>query len=81
MDYVDLCGNYFQILPELPITVKTLRLSVTGGEDIKSLLNRLDQLTQLRNIHLELIAPGRDFVSFYEHFKWITAFWKYFSII
>uniref|UniRef100_A0AC34QST3 Uncharacterized protein n=1 Tax=Panagrolaimus sp. JU765 TaxID=591449 RepID=A0AC34QST3_9BILA len=63
LDYVDLCGNYFQTLPELPITVKTLRLSVTGGEDIKSLLNRLDQLTQLRNIHLELIAPGRDFRS------------------
>jgi len=63
LDYVDLCGNYFQTLPELPITVRTLRLSVTGGENIESLLDRLDQLTQLRNIHLELIAPGGDFTS------------------
>lgn len=64
LDYVDLCGNYFQTLPELPNTVRTLRLSVTGGENIESLLDRLDQLTQLRNIHMELIAPDRDFVSF-----------------
>lgn len=62
---MDLCGNYFPTLPELPSTLRTLRLSVTGGEDIESLLYRLDQLTQLQNIHLELIAPGKDFVSFF----------------
>uniref|UniRef100_A0A7E4UYY7 F-box domain-containing protein n=1 Tax=Panagrellus redivivus TaxID=6233 RepID=A0A7E4UYY7_PANRE len=63
LDYVDLCGNYFTILPELPPTVRTIRLSATGGEDMPDLIAKLAELPALVNIHLELIAPGKDWRS------------------
>uniref|UniRef100_A0A914P8Y2 RNI-like protein n=1 Tax=Panagrolaimus davidi TaxID=227884 RepID=A0A914P8Y2_9BILA len=60
LDYVDLCGNYFQTLPDLPASVRTIRLSVSGSEDVVDLIARLIELPLLKNIHLELIAPGQD---------------------
>ncbi|VDN04633.1 unnamed protein product [Thelazia callipaeda] len=51
---VDLYGNYFFTLPVLPPTVSRIRLSLSGSEDVDSLINRLDTLPQLRSIHLQL---------------------------
>nr|CAD2131031.1 unnamed protein product [Meloidogyne enterolobii] len=51
---IDLYGNYFWQPPTLPLTLCSLRLSVTGQENVHQLLTSLQQQTKLVNIHLQL---------------------------
>ncbi|RCN34159.1 hypothetical protein ANCCAN_20001 [Ancylostoma caninum] len=51
---IDLYGNYFVILPELPPTVHSLRLSVNGDENPFELVRSLEAQPFLKSINLQL---------------------------
>ncbi|KAI6183931.1 hypothetical protein M3Y97_00541800 [Aphelenchoides bicaudatus] len=51
---IDLYGNYFATLPILPPTIRRIRLSVTGEEDAKALIERLELQPQLTELSLQL---------------------------
>ncbi|KAK6019705.1 hypothetical protein OSTOST_14652 [Ostertagia ostertagi] len=51
---IDLYGNYFVILPELPPTVHSLRLSVNGDENPFELVRSLQAQPYLKSINLQL---------------------------
>uniref|UniRef100_A0A1I8BSH5 F-box domain-containing protein n=1 Tax=Meloidogyne hapla TaxID=6305 RepID=A0A1I8BSH5_MELHA len=51
---IDLYGNYFWQPPTLPLTLCSLRLSVTGQENVQELITSLQQQTKLVSIHLQL---------------------------
>ncbi|KAK5974597.1 Leucine-rich repeat cysteine-containing subtype-containing protein [Trichostrongylus colubriformis] len=51
---IDLYGNYFVILPELPPTVHSLRLSVNGDENPFELVRSLQGQPYLKSINLQL---------------------------
>ena len=56
-------GNYFWQPPTLPLTLCSLRLSVTGQENVHQLLTSLQQQTKLVNIHLQLQCFEEDAVK------------------
>ncbi|CAI2337252.1 unnamed protein product [Caenorhabditis sp. 36 PRJEB53466] len=49
---LDLYGNYFSLFPELPLTVQSIRLSVSGDEDSQQLLSTLMDQPHLSSINL-----------------------------
>ncbi|CEF60377.1 Leucine-rich repeat, cysteine-containing subtype-containing protein [Strongyloides ratti] len=51
---VDLYGNYFFTLPNLPLSVTKLSLSVSGEENATNLVSKLLNLPFLSTIHLQL---------------------------
>lgn len=63
LEDVDLYGNYFWHPPQLPLTVCSLRLSVSGREDVQELLLSLQQQPHLVSIHLQLQCIEEDAYS------------------
>ncbi|KAL3076267.1 hypothetical protein niasHS_013538 [Heterodera schachtii] len=57
---VDLYGNFFCQLPRLPLTIYSIRLSVTGQENVQTLLDSLREQPHLANIHLQLHCLEED---------------------
>ncbi|CAD5212341.1 unnamed protein product [Bursaphelenchus okinawaensis] len=57
---IDLYGNYFVHLPKLPPTIKTIRLSVTGCEDVEELVRKLESHEELCDLHLQLECLDED---------------------
>ncbi|CAB3411176.1 unnamed protein product [Caenorhabditis bovis] len=49
---LDLYGNYFSMLPQLPPTVRSIRLSVSGEEDAEQLVTSLLDQPSLDSINL-----------------------------
>ncbi|EFO96504.1 hypothetical protein GCK72_004286 [Caenorhabditis remanei] len=49
---LDLYGNYFSLMPQLPPTVQSIRLSVSGDEDSQQLLTTLMSQPFLSSINL-----------------------------
>ncbi|VDK41863.1 unnamed protein product [Anisakis simplex] len=60
---IDLYGNHFFLLPQLPATVTRLRLSVYGDENVEHLISRLHLLPQLNSIHLQLSCKDESWIS------------------
>lgn len=60
---IDLYGNHFFLLPQLPATVTRLRLSVYGDENVEHLISRLHLLPQLNSIHLQLSCKDESWRS------------------
>ncbi|VDD94336.1 unnamed protein product [Enterobius vermicularis] len=58
---IDLYGNYFFTLPMLPPTVKRIRLSVCGDENVHDLISRLRTLPQLTSIYLQLTCKDQSY--------------------
>ncbi|KAI1704549.1 F-box/LRR-repeat protein 4 [Ditylenchus destructor] len=57
---VDLYGNYFTTLPMLPPTIRSIRLSVTGQENVLDMVSRLTAQRHLITIHLQLVCLEED---------------------
>ncbi|CAD5216604.1 unnamed protein product [Bursaphelenchus xylophilus] len=57
---IDLYGNYFVHLPKLPQNIRTIRLSVTGCEDVEELVRRLETQKELCDLHLQLECLDED---------------------
>ncbi|KAE9416865.1 hypothetical protein Angca_006572 [Angiostrongylus cantonensis] len=60
---IDLYGNYFVILPELPPTVHSLRLSVNGDENPFELIRSLEAQPYLKSINLQLTIRDASIVA------------------
>uniref|UniRef100_A0A9J2PC23 F-box domain-containing protein n=1 Tax=Ascaris lumbricoides TaxID=6252 RepID=A0A9J2PC23_ASCLU len=71
---VDLYGNHFFTLPQLPPTVTRLRLSVCGDENVDDLVSRLQMLPQLNSVHLQLSCKDESWRSMDEANAFLCAF-------
>lgn len=75
-----IAGNFFVILPELPPTVQSLRLSVNGDENPFELIRSLEAQPYLKSINLQLTVRDASIVSAtwcYITFELITKFCGY----
>ena len=60
---LDLYGNYFSLMPQLPPTVQSIRLSVSGDEDSQQLLTTLMSQPFLSSINLIVSVREANIVS------------------
>lgn len=75
-----LSGNYFVILPELPPTVHSLRLSVNGDENPFELVRSLEAQPFLKSINLQLTIREASIVST-ETLPDEVSLWNYRSFV
>uniref|UniRef100_A0A0N5AJB2 F-box/LRR-repeat protein 7 n=1 Tax=Syphacia muris TaxID=451379 RepID=A0A0N5AJB2_9BILA len=74
---VDLYGNYFLTLPMLPPTVKRIRLSVCGDENVNDLISKLRSLPQLNSIRLQLTCRDQSYRTMENANRFLCSFIPY----
>lgn len=60
---LDLYGNYFSLMPQLPPTVQSIRLSVSGEEEPEQLVTTLVDQPFLSSINLIVSVREANIVS------------------